>query len=68
MASSVSGQDESNPQVKFIIKSTKFYKNNANPQIAEANPALWLATRAGKMEPRSGLPALSGRKTSPKAI
>ena len=24
-------------QVKFIIKSTKFYKNNANPQIAEAN-------------------------------
>ena len=23
--------------VKFIIKSTKFYKNNANPQIAEAN-------------------------------
>ena len=23
--------------VKFIIKSAKFYKNNANPQIAEAN-------------------------------
>ena len=22
---------------KFIIKSAKFYKNNANPQIAEAN-------------------------------